>query len=490
MREDSFREGGTPIPFDEAVTSGLSVGVPGTPRTWERALAEFGTQDLADVLKPAIQIAERGFVADQTYTDQTAGNAARFGDVTSSRGYYLTADGQAPAPGTLIRNPDLADAYRLLAKDGVERAFYRGPLGAAVAQTAQQPPVTPGSTRKVRRGLVTSEDIASYTAPLREPTKVGYRGLDVYGMAPPSSGGSTVGEALNVLEGFDLRALPRTGVLHRYLEASALAFADRNRYVADPAFTRVPLTELLSDTYAADRRACLDPARAAAKPVPAGVANGSYDGQCGPAATPYDQGTEGLSTTHLTTADRFGNVVSYTLTIESTGGSGIAVPGYGFLLNNELTDFEFSGPGPNTPAPGKRPRSSMSPTIITRGGTPVLAVGSPGGSTIITTVLQVLVEHLDLGTSLPGAVAAPRASQRNGATTQAEPGFRTTELERLGHRFVPTTEIGAVTGVALLGGGRFQAVAEPVRRGGGSALVLTPEDTRERRGKGRAAPRR
>ena len=484
MREDSFREGGRAIPLDQAVTSGLSVGVPGTPRTWERALAEFGTQDLAEVLKPAIKIAERGFVADQTYTDQTAANAGRFRDFLSSRQYYLTPDGQAPAPGTVVRNPDLAATYRLLAKRGVERAFYRGPVGAAVARTAQLPPVVPSSTRTVRTGLMTAADVAAYTAPLREPTRVGYRGLDVWGMAPPSSGGSTVGEALNVLEGFDLRSLPRTDALHRYLEASALAFADRNRYVGDPAYTKVPLAELLSDAYAADRRACLDPARAAAKPVPAGVPNGSYDGKCGPAAPPYDRTSEGLSTTHLTTADRFGNVVSYTLTIESTGGSGIAVPGYGFLLNNELTDFDF-GPaaGPNLPAPGKRPRSSMSPTIVTRAGTPVLALGSPGGATIITTVLQVLVEHLDLGRSLPAAVAAPRASQRNGATTQAEPGFPSAELERFGHRFVTTPEIGAVTGVALLGGGRFQAVAEPARRGGGSAAVLTPDGEKAEGGK-------
>jgi gamma-glutamyltranspeptidase/glutathione hydrolase len=240
----------------------------------------------------------------------------------------------------------------------------------------------------------------------------------------------------------------------------------------------VPLAELLSDGFAADRRACIDPDRAAPKPVAAGVPDGSYDGVCGPAASPYDASVEGLSTTHLTTADRWGNVVSYTLTIESTGGSGIAVPGYGFLLNNELTDFDFGpAPSPNLPGAGKRPRSSMAPTIVTRGGVPVLAVGSPGGATIITTVLQVLVEHLDLGRPLPDAVAAPRASQRNG-TTQAEPAFLATDapaLQALGHTFTSTPEIGAVTGVALLGRGRMQAVAEPVRRGGGSAVVVRPD---------------
>ena len=270
MREDSFREGGTPIPFDKAVTSGLSVGVPGTPRTWERALAEFGTQDLADVLQPAYPDRRRGFVADQTYSDQTAGNAARFRDFRGGRHTTWTPTGSA-RPGDADEEPRPGRGLPALAKDGIERPSPRPDGGGgrpAPRSSRRSPRGAPGSPPRAgdQRG------IASYTAPLREPTKVGYRGLDVYGMAPPSSGGSTVGEALNVLEGFDLRALPRTGVLHRYLEASALAFADRNRYVADPAFTRVPLPELLSDTYAADRRACLDPARARPKPVPAGVA--------------------------------------------------------------------------------------------------------------------------------------------------------------------------------------------------------------------------
>ena len=486
MRSDAFVEGGTPIPFAQAVTSGLSVGVPGTPRTWEVALARFGSRRIGEVLAPAIALADQGFVADATYTQQTADNAERFRDFTSSRGYYLTPEGTAPAPGTVVRNPDLAAAYRLIARDGVQRAFYDGPLGRAVVHAAQHPPQVPGSTRTVRRGLMTVADVRGYTAPFRAPTRVGYRGLDVWGMAPPSSGGSTVGEALNVLEGFPMSTLSPTDALHRYLEASAIAFADRNRYVGDPAYTKVPLGELLSDGYAADRRACMPLDRAGPRPYPAGVPDGSYDGVCGPTAAPYDRDVEGLSTTHLTTADRWGNVVAYTLTIEQTGGSGIAVPGWGFLLNNELTDFEFTPApgadgGANLPAPGKRPRSSMAPTIVTQGGAPVLALGSPGGATIITTVLQVLVEHLDRGRPLPDAVAAPRASQRNTAATNAEPGFLTADapaLRALGHAFSETAEIGAVTGVRFLGGGVLQAVAEPSRRGGGSALVVSVDGTR------------
>jgi gamma-glutamyltranspeptidase/glutathione hydrolase len=210
------------------------------------------------------------------------------------------------------------------------------------------------------------------------------------------------------------------------------------------------------------------------------------DGEYGPCPAPGTAtpapGTEGLSTTHLTVADAEGNVASYTLTIEQTGGSGITVPGRGFLLNNELTDFTFAPadpavPEPNLPAPGKRPRSSMSPTIVLADGAPVLAVGSPGGSTIITTVLQTLVNRIDRQMDLAEAIAAPRASQRNTAEVQAEPAFTDAagaDLTALGHVFTPTAEIGAATGIEYLPGGLVLAAAETQRRGGGSAGVVHP----------------
>jgi gamma-glutamyltranspeptidase/glutathione hydrolase len=321
-------------------------------------------------------------------------------------------------------------------------------------------------------------DLASYEAPLREPTQISYRGLDVFGMGPPSSGGSTVGEALNILERFSLSESDETQALHSYLEASALAFADRNRYVGDSDYVDVPLAELLSDGFAAERACEISSTAALVKPVPPGSPDGDYDTTCTSNTSAGLAVSDVESTTHLTTADRFGNVVSYTLTIESTGGAGIVVPDRGFLLNNELTDFNFTdtqgGNDPNLPAPGKRPRSSMSPTIVLDGGEPLLAVGSPGGSTIITTVLQILVNRLDLGMDLPEALAAPRATQRNTASVLAEPGFPRGELEALGHTFADTGEIGAATGIEILEDGRLQAVAEPERRGGGSAGVISP----------------
>ena len=181
----------------------------------------------------------------------------------------------------------------------------------------------------------------------------------------------------------------------------------------------------------------------------------------------------------MTIADRWGNIVTYTFTIEQIGGSGITVPGRGFLLNNELTDFNFGTTGrtANSPAPGKRPRSSMAPTMVFDHGRPVLALGSPGGSTIITTVLQILVNNIDFGMSLPDALAAPRASQRNSATSDAEPAFRPQDgaaLEARGHKFVEVPYIGAATGIAFLPGGQQQSAAEPTRRGGGSAMVVRP----------------
>lgn len=475
MQEDAFVENGVPIPFREAVTSGLSVGVPGTAKTWEVALDEWGTLSLREALRGATRVANRGFVVDQTFADQTAANAERFAQFTSTANLFLS-DGQAPAVGSVFRNRDLAATYQLLARDGMD-ALYTGPLASEVVDTVQNPPVVPEPTLPIRSGLMELSDLAGYEAPLRDPTAVSYRGRDVFGMAPPSSGGSTVGEALNILESFDVGQMDETAASHHYLEASALAFADRNRYVGDSDFIDVPLGELLSDDFAAERACEISPASALTKPVAPGVPDGDYDTTCATGTSSAAPDPEGTSTTHLTTADKFGNVVSYTLTIEQTGGSGIVVPDRGFLLNNELTDFNFTdsqgGNDPNLPAPGKRPRSSMSPTIVLDDGEPVLAVGSPGGSTIITTVLQILVNRIDLGMDLPTALAAPRATQRNTTSVIAEPAFDRAGLDALGHVFADTSEIGAAAGIEFLGDGVLQAVAEPERRGGGSAGVVT-----------------
>ncbi|MFC4586378.1 gamma-glutamyltransferase [Sphaerisporangium corydalis] len=485
MTETAFQENGAAIPFNDAVTSGLSVGVPGSVAQWELALRRYGTISLKKALQPAIDVASGGFVVDKTFYDQTDQNAARFADFTSTAALYLP-NGAPPPIGSVFRNPDLAATYRELGRRGGDW-LYDGRLGQELVATVKAPPLKPGSTRVARPGLMDAADLKAYRALERAPAKTGYNGMDVYGMPPPSSGGSTVGEALNILE-----ALPKVG-RHEYLEASRLAFADRNAFVGDPAYVDVPLGGLLSDGFAKER-ACLIGDVAMPNPAAPGSPDGSYDG-CqvegtpltgDPAAKPGEDGAEkpeGPETTHLVVTDRWGDVAAYNITIEQTGGSGIVVPGRGFLLNNELTDFTFGpAPGdPNLPAPGKRPRSSMAPTIVLKNGKPLLAVGSPGGATIITTVLQILVNRFELGMSLPDAVAAPRASQRNAAATQAEQAFIDrygAELTAKGHTFViapgpPVGEIGAATGLEFLGRGKVQAVAEPARRGGGSALVLS-----------------
>jgi gamma-glutamyltranspeptidase / glutathione hydrolase len=475
MGPDAFFENGAPLAFNDARYSGLSVGVPGTVRGWSRALRRRGTISLAEALAPAIRIARRGFVVDETFAAQTQDNVDYFDDVPATAALYLDRDGTPRNVGTILRNPDLAHAYELIARRGA-RAFYRGPIADAIVKTVRNPPIGPKADHVFRPGAMDARDLRTYTAPERPPVHTTYRGLDVFGMGPPSSGGSTVAEALNILEGYELGAMRRADALHLELEAARLAFADRGAYVADPAFYDTPLAGLISKNFAATRRALIGET-AAASPVAPGDPypfNGG-DGAGEAAVTATRAGT----TTHLTVVDKRGDVVSYTFTIESTGGSGLVVPGYGFLLNNELTDFDFSSTThPNRVEGGKRPRSSMSPTIVLRHGRPWLGLGSPGGSTIITTVLGILVDRIDLGSGLPEAIAAPRGSQRNTPATSAEPAFiaapEAAALGARGHTLVPTTEIGAATGIEFLGRQRLLAAAEPVRRGGGSALVVRP----------------
>lgn len=473
---------GQPYAFATAVNSGLSVGVPGTPALWAKALRDHGTISFNEALKPAERLAAKGFVVDQTFHDQTAQNATRFSRFPATAQVFLR-NGQAPAVGSTFTNPDMARAYRTLRTQGTD-VLYRGRLGEAIVRESNAPHTVPG--QEVMGGKLTLRDLASYRALTKAPIHSQYEGLDVYGMPVPSSGGIAVAEILNLMKAYENRtgtktsALSDVDYLHRFSEASATAFADRNRYVGD--VPGVPVDELTSRGFAAERACLFDPAKAySPRPIPPGIPDGSYT-SCATAPA-SSQPSEGQSTTHLTVADRWGNVASYTLTIEQTGGSGITVPGYGFLLNNELTDFNFAptqgeAPDPNLPGPGKRPRSSMSPTILLQDGRPYLAVGSPGGATIITSVSQTILGYLDRELSLVDAIAAPRLSSRNGAAEDAEPAFLASPaaagLRALGHVLRDAGEIGAVTAIRSLGGNRFEAAAETVRRGGGSAMVVHP----------------
>ena len=367
----------------------------------------------------------------------------------------------------------MAKTYQLMAELGVWDGFYRGPVATAMARAAKTPPVGPSSDHVWRPGLMTRTDIKRYRPIERKPTVSDYRNYRVYGMPPPSSGGTTVGEALNILEQLPgYRAGSALDKLYYYLEASRYAYADRNAYIGDPGFVRVPVSGLLSDAFATERAALIGP-EAANRTVDPGYPWDDEQRATGPGQIALDRRN---STTHLTVVDDEGMVASYTFTIESTGGNGIVVPGWGFLLNNELTDFNYDDvKHPNAPQAGKRPRSSMAPTYVERNGRPFLALGSPGGATIITTVLQNLIYRLDLGNALPAAIAAPRASQRNAATTQVEPAFATAYSALTGPPHL------ARFGTPVAGGRRRAR-----RAGGGRVPAWWPADRRH----GAGPPRR
>ena len=467
----AFLEKGKPVDFDTAVASGAAVGVPGTVRGWHEALERYGTMRFKQVLAPAIDVAEKGYTVTEIFSHLTAQNERKFQLYAPTSALYLR-NGKAVQPGTLIRNPGMAKAYREIAAGGV-KAFYEGPIARAIVEAVNRPPLAPG--KSARPGRMTMADLANYEARIRQPLRSTYRGYEIYGMPLPSSGGAAVAEALNILEGYDFRKLPRAQAEHLYIEASRLAFADRNAYLADPEYVDVPLAGILSKEYAAQRRELIGPR--AARAVAAGDPYAYQQDQSVPLRPrPARLQMENAHTTHLTVSDKEGNVVSYTFTIESWGGSGIVVPGYGFLLNNELTDFDFSGPHPNVPEAGKRPRSSMAPTIALKDGKPAFTIGSPGGSTIITTVLQTIFNYIDLGMPMDQALNAPRISERNGESTSVEPGFPGSDaaraLERLGHRWeADPEEIGAANALVFNPDGTVTAVSEGKRHGVGTALV-------------------
>jgi gamma-glutamyltranspeptidase / glutathione hydrolase len=478
---------GQPYGYDYASDQPLATGVPSMVATWAQAVSRYGRNSLAKDLQPAIGVAERGFRVNADFQQLTESGLPELQAYPASH-WLLTASGNPLPVGYLLRNPDLAKTYRLLARYGPSY-LYDGPLGQAIVQADDHPVLTPGQSVVALPGIMTMNDLRAYQARIQAPTHVRYRGLDIYSMAPPSSSGTTVGEALNILSGYNLSAEPRATALFHYLEASRLSYADRNAYVGDPRFVSVPVSGLLNPAFAATRR-CLIHDQALVSPVAPGNPNPPYAG-C-PAQATQQPAPEGGHTNNIVAVDKWGNIVAYTNTINFFGGSGQTVPGYGFLLNNEMTDFDFAPPAagaadPNLPAGGKQPRSSMGPVIAFRDGQPVFSVGAAGGSTIITTILQIIMNHVDFGMSLPAALAAPRVSQTNSATSLAEPAFYNSALARqlssqFGEKFTLATGPilpldnypGDATALQILGHGQVESIAEPVRLGGGSALVVRP----------------
>jgi gamma-glutamyltranspeptidase/glutathione hydrolase len=375
-------------------TGHKTVGVPGTVAGMQAALDRYGTYTLAEALAPAESLARSGVAVTEDLAREMGNHQARLELFPAAREQFLADGEKADAEADLLVQPDLADTFALIAREGPD-AFYRGEIADAIVADMKAAGDYPGD-----EGLMTRADLASYEAKWREPLVGEYRGREVVAMPPPTSGGVAILEMLNLLEGYDLRRMGQSSAdsLHVLAEAQKLAFADREEYLADPDFVDVPTRELTSKGYADERRAeiRLDKAKTY-EPGDLRGAGGRGSGGDNP---------EG-STTHVSVIDARGNAVALTCTIEQSFGSAVVAPGTGFLLNNELTDFSEPGAA-NEPEGGKRPRSSISPTIVVEGGEPLLVTGAAGGSTIIEGTLLSVVNTVDYGLDPARAVDAER----------------------------------------------------------------------------------
>lgn len=395
---------GDTMGFWDAVVGGLSVGTPGTPALMEAAHRRWGQANWGGLFDDAIALADNGFSVSPRLAALVADDADRLSRFPATAAYFLPG-GTPIAAGDQLANPAYADTLRAIAADGAD-AFYTGEIAGGIVAAVR---TAPGNS-----GLLTLADLSLYRVIERPAVCAAYRAHDVCGMGPPSSGGLTVGQILGMLDGFDMAALgPDNPEAWRLIgDASRLAFADRGRYIADSDFVPVPTAGLIDPGYLTDRAALLD--RDTTLP------------EVAPGKPHFDHALNWAdnvdisrpSTSHISIVDSYGNALSMTTTIENGFGSRLMAPG-GFLLNNELTDFSFAShdggvPIANAVAPGKRPRSSMAPTIVLRDGAPVLVVGSPGGSRIIGYVAQAIIAHLDWGMDVQQAAAAPHVVNRFG----------------------------------------------------------------------------
>jgi gamma-glutamyltranspeptidase/glutathione hydrolase len=446
---------GWPIPCEEQCASGKAVGVPGTLMGLDLALGRWGRLPLARVLRPAIELAEGGLPVSAFMARRLEPQVAKLARDPASAAIFLPG-GRPLQTGDRLVQPDLARTLRLLAEQGPD-VFYRGEIAEAIVVAV-----------RAGGGSMTLDDLAAYRVELREPLYGKYRGHDIATMPPPGAG-VTLLEMLGLLEAFDPPALGRMTAARAHLELQAmrLALADRAAYLGDPAYTAVPVPGLLDADYLAARRALIERERLGPKPGPGGPA--PLDSGAGRSQRRVGR-TEVGQTTHFGALDRWGNLVCCTSTIEDFFGSGITVPGYGFLLNNELTDFDLQPGSANEIRPFGRPASSMAPTLLLRRGRPWLALGSPGGPTIVTAILQTLLGLLDDGLSLEAAVAAPRYfADRYPRVTweRVLPAETLAALSDLGHRPSnrPTT-IGSVQAIMMdPENGRWFGVADPRREG-------------------------
>jgi gamma-glutamyltranspeptidase / glutathione hydrolase len=426
----------------------LAVGVPGTVAGLETALAQYGTMKRAALIAPAIRYAEQGFKLEQGDVDmlRTATDDFRKDGATAS--IFLDKGQPFELGGTLVQR-DLARTLERIRDQGTA-GFYQGPVGAAIVASSQ-----------AGKGIITQADLDQYRTRELKPVECDYRGYRVVSAPPPSSGGVIVCEILNVLEGYPLKdwGFRSAQAVHVQIEAMRHAYMDRNTYLGDPDFVKNPLERLLDKGYAEKIRTVIDPAKA-------GLSKAIV-----PGTPPHEPLKEGSNTTHYSIVDKFGNAVAVTYTLNDWFGARVTAAGTGVLLNNEMDDFTAKVGVPNlyglvqgqanAIAPGKRPLSSMSPTIVTRDGKPVMVVGTPGGSRIITAVLHTILNVIDYGMNIQEAVDAPRFHQQwlpeatNMERFAISPDTQKI-LEGMGHKFgnpQPANHMAAIlVGAPSLGG--------------------------------------
>ena len=418
-------EDGEPLGFFDAVVGGLSVGTPGTPALMEEAHRRWGDVAWAGLFDAAIGHAENGFAVSPRLAALVAGDADRLSRFPATAAYFLP-DGEPLAEGSILTNQAYADTLRAMAYEGAD-AFYSGPIAEGIVAAVRGAEGNPG--------YLTLTDLALYDVIEREAVCADYRAYEVCGMGPPSSGALTVGQILGMVGAYDLASMgPDSADAWRIIgDASRLAFADRGRYMADSDFVPMPTEGLVDPDYLAARAELLTGDDALPE-VSAGMPEWDHA-----MLLADDESLELPSTSHISIVDGFGNALSMTTTIENGFGSRLMAPG-GFLLNNELTDFSFRThrdgvPIANRIEPGKRPRSSMSPTLVLQGGEPVLVVGSPGGSRIIGYVAKTIIAHLDWGMDVQEAIDMPHLVNRFG-TYDVEQGTSAEEFTG------PLTEMG------------------------------------------------
>ena len=456
--ETMFQDQDGNVVSERSRFSHKAAGVPGTVAGLALALERHGTLSLSQALAPAIRLAREGFVVPHRFTEGLEQARDRLERWPATRTTFYKKDGSAPQPGEVFRQPELADTLQRIAEQGV-KGFYEGETAQLIVAEMQR-----------GEGLITLEDLRNYEPAVRQPVHGTYRGFDIYSMSPPSSGGTHIVQILNILEDYPIGDWGHNSAntIHHMAEAMKLAYADRSEYLGDTDFVAVPLQGLTSKGYADQLRASIkaDKARPASEIAP---------GKPGPRESP--------ETTHFSVVDRWGNAVSNTYTINFSYGSGITVAGAGFLLNNEMDDFSAKPGVPNAYGliggeankvePGKRMLSSMSPTIVRKDNRNFLVTGSPGGSRIITTTLQVIMNVIDHNMNIQTAVSAPRIHhQWLPDEIRVEQGISPDTLDLLrarGHTINTGSAMGAIQSILIGEDGTLYGGADP-RRSTSSAM--------------------